>query len=149
MPNLSLYSRVVLGGDPKQYSGTIMALRSGSKSAGGYLLGIIAIRKGIRSPLLTTVFFLVAVMVWDWSVPRYAYLMAFGLMGAGELGGAYFPNYTVRISSASSGVRNLSLLTLISPVSSSVPALHSALTDWFDSSASFIFALALKAIQGG
>jgi len=88
MPNLSLYSRVVLGGDPKQFSGIIMALRFGFKSAGGYLLGMIAMKKGIRAPLLTTAFLLAAAIVWGWSVPGYAYLMAFGLMGAGELGGA-------------------------------------------------------------
>ena len=88
MPNLSLYSRVVLGGDPKQFSGIIMALRFGFKSTGGYLLGMIAMKKGIRAPLLTTVFLLVAAIVWGWSVPGYAYLMAFGLMGAGELGKA-------------------------------------------------------------
>ena len=68
-----------------------MALRFGFKSVGGYLLGNIAMRKGIRAPLVTTVLLLAAAMVWGWSVPGYAYLMAFGLMGAGELGGAYFP----------------------------------------------------------
>ena len=73
-------------------------------------------RKGIRAPLVTTVLLLAAAIVWGWSVPGYAYLLAFRLMGAGELGGAYFPNYAVSISSASSGVRNLSLLTLVGPV---------------------------------
>jgi len=147
MPNLSLYSRVVLGGDPKQFSGIIMALRFGFKSAGGYLLGMIAMKKGIRAPLLTAVFLLAAAIVWGWSVPGYAYLMAFGLMGAGELGGAYFPNYAVSISSASLGARTLSLLTLVGPISSAGPALHGALTDRFGFSASFIFALAAATVS--
>ena len=147
MPNLSLYSRVVLGGNPKDFSGIIMSLRFGFKSVGGYLLGNIAMRKGIRAPLVTTALLLAAAMVWGWSVPGYAYLMAFGLMGAGELGGAYFPNYAVSISSASSGARNLSLLTLVGPVSSSGPVLHGALTDWFGFPASFIFALAAAAVS--
>ncbi len=149
MPNLSLYSRVVLGGDPKQFSGIIMALRFGFKSAGGFLLGVIAMRKGIRAPLVTTVLLLAAAIVWGWSVPGYAYLMAFGLMGAGELGGAYFPNYAVSVSSASSGVRNLSLLTLVAPVSSAGPALHGALTDWSGFPASFTFALLAAAVSLG
>ena len=111
-------------------------------------------RKGnARGSLVTTVLLLAAAIVWgwtvllSWSVPAYAYLLAFGLMGAGELGGAYFPNYAVSISSASSGVRNLSLLTLVGPVSSGGPALHGALTDWFGFPASFIFALAAAAVS--
>ncbi len=147
MPNLSLYSRVVLGGDPKQFSGIIMALRFGFKSVGGFLLGIIAMKKGIRAPLFSTVLLLAAAIIWGWTVPGYAFLIAFGLMGAGELGGAYFPNYAVSISSASTGVRNLSLLTLVGPVSSAGPALHGALTDWFGFPASFTFALAAAAVS--
>ncbi len=147
MPNLSLYSRVVLGGDPKHFSGIIMAMRFGFKSVGGFLLGVLAMKKGIRAPLVTTALLLAAAIVWGWSVPGYAFLMAFGLMGAGELGGAYFPNYAVSISSATTGVRNLSLLTLVGPVSSAGPILHGALTDWFGFPASFTFALAAAAVS--
>ncbi len=56
-------------------------------------------------------------------------LLAFGILGAGELGGAYFPNYVVSISSAASAARNLSLLTLVSPVSGIGPIAHGAPAD--------------------
>ena len=39
-------------------------------------------------PLYTSML-LAASVLWGWQVPGYLYLIAFGLMGAGELGGAY------------------------------------------------------------
>jgi len=44
-------------------------------------------------------------LAWAWIAPGYAYLFSFGLMGMGELGGAYFPNYVVAFSSAAARLK--------------------------------------------
>ena len=88
--NLSLYARQALGRDPKDFSGLMMALRFGCKSLGGYVLGVIALRLSLRASALAAITFIGAGVIWGWLVPGYAYLFAFGLMGAGELGGMYY-----------------------------------------------------------
>jgi hypothetical protein len=62
-------------------------------------------------------------------------------MGAGELGGAYFPNYVVAFSPAAAGAVNLSLLHLVNPASSIGPVLHGALTERFGFHASFLLGI--------
>ena len=53
--NLSLYARQALGRDPKDFSGLMMALRFGCKSLGGYMLGAIALRRGLRASALAAI----------------------------------------------------------------------------------------------
>src|SRR5690242_6560310 len=91
--NLSLYTPHVLHRDPKELSGLIMAIRFGGKSLAAYGLGMLALRVGIRAPLTACVLLLGAATIWGGLVPGYAFLLCFALMGGGELGGAYFPNY--------------------------------------------------------
>ena len=76
----------------------------------------------------------------------YAYLFAFGLVGAGKLGGMYIPNYTLALWSPANGARNLSLLTLATPVSGVGATIHGALADRFGFPASFAFGLATAAL---
>lgn len=137
--NLSLYSKVAIGADPKEFSGLIMALRFGFKALAGFALGAMTLRYGIRAPLFATVLLVGMGTLWAWVIPGLAYLPAFGWMGAGELGGAYFPNYVISISSMLDSPRNLSLLQLAMPASSFAPALHGALTDWVGFQGSFAF----------
>ena len=146
MSNLSLYTREAIGREPKEFSGLIMALRFGFKSATGFVLGAITVRWGIRAPIITTVFLVGAGMAWAWIVPGYSYLISFGLLGAGELGGAYLPNYAVSISPAVDGARNMSVLALAPLTSSVAPATHGWLTDTFGFSASFAFAIATASL---
>lgn len=141
LPNLSLYTREVLGVDPKELSGWIMVVRFGATSLAGYALGVITLRWGIRAPLYATMALQAAAILWGWWTPGYLFLFAFGLMGAGELGGAYFPAYVVNISAAAAAPRNMSLLMLASPLSFMLPAAHGALADHFGFQASFALAL--------
>jgi len=141
MPNLSLYAKEALGRDPKELSGLIMAIRFGGKSLIGYGLGVLALRSGIRAPLVATVSLLGASTVWAWFAPGYSYLLSFAMMGGGELGGAYFPNYIVSVSPVAWGVRNLSLLTLATPFASLGALLHGAFADRWGFHASFLFGL--------
>ena len=126
MPNLSLYTKVAMGREPKEFSGLVMALRFGFKSVAGFLLGFLALRRGIRSPVTTTVLLVGAGIAWAWLVPGYGYLLSFGLLGAGELGGAYLPNYVVSISPAAEGARNMSVMALAPLASSVAPTTHGA-----------------------
>ncbi len=141
MSNLSLYTREAVGRDPKELSGIILALRFGFKAFGGFLLGAIGVRWGVRAPLIAAVLLVGGGALWAWLAPGYSYLLAFGLMGAGELGGAYFPNYQVTLSTPETGARDLALQSLVSPASSIAPAIHGALTDRFGFWASFAFAI--------
>jgi len=139
MTNLSLYTREAVGRTPLELAGLIMALRFGFKSLAGFGIGSVAARYGARTAMVCTVAFVGLGMAWPFVSTGYGYLGAFGLMGAGELGGIYFINYVVSVSHPSHATRNLALLSLVAPVSSFVPALHGSLTDAFGFNASFAF----------
>lgn len=145
MTNLSLYIRIAVRREPKELSGLIMALRFGAKAVAGFLLGKTSERWGPRVPAAATISFLGVSMVWAWLTPGYPYLAAFGLMGAGELGGAYLPNYQVAISSPTSGARNLSLLGLGTLCASLAQTVHGRLADLYGFPASFLFGFILAA----
>ena len=147
MSNLSLYTQSAVGRPPKELSGVILALRFGFKAVAGFGLGMIAIRFGIRAPLLTTVSLFGAAAIWAWFAPGYAYLFAFAFMGAGELGGTYFPNYVVAFSPAAAAAVNLSLLHLAKPSTSFGPVLHGALTEWLGFRASFLLGVLSAAVS--
>lgn len=147
IPNLSLYSKEAIGVDPQDYSGLMMALRFGCKAMGGYLLGWIALRHGFRASAFTSVALLAVGILWGWGIPGFAYLLAFGFIGAGELGGTYFPNFVAVLSSAEAGTRNLALVQLAPPVSSFAPAVHGGLADIWGFPASFLFGLVAAAVS--
>ncbi|HEU0141039.1 MAG TPA: hypothetical protein VFQ79_15045 [Bryobacteraceae bacterium] len=139
-PNFSLYTRELLGRDPKELSGLIMALRFASKSAAGFLLASLILRRGARAPVVAAVLLTVAAAAWAGMVPGYLFLLAFALLGAGELGGAYFPNYVAGVSLLAAGARNQAVLALATPAASFGPALHGLLTVRYGFGASFVFA---------
>lgn len=141
MPNLSLYTRQTMERDPKELAGLVMALRFGFKSLGGWFLGAAALRWGVRMPVMLTVVLVGGAALWASVVPGYAYLLAFGMMGAGELGGAYFLNYALALSTPVTGARNLSIVNLATPLSSLTPALHGRLADRFGFLVSFACAV--------
>jgi hypothetical protein len=146
-PNISLYTRTALGRDPKDFAGAIMALRFGMKALAGFMLGALALWKGMRAPLVACILLVGGAVVWAWLVPGFPYLLSFGIMGAGELGGIYFPNYLVSVSPLAAGTRNLALLEMAGPVAGASPALHGLLTDRFGFQSSFIFGLAAASLS--
>lgn len=141
--NLSLYTRTAMGRDPKDLSGLIMALRFGCKSVGGYLVGGLAVRAGIGAGVIGTTLLLAGGCGWAWVVPGAGYLLAFGLLGAGELGGVYYPNSVSRLSAPAESTRNVAMLTLATPASSFAPVLHGALSDRYGFAASFALGIGL------
>jgi hypothetical protein len=68
-----------------------MTLRFGCKAAGGYFPGVIALRWGLRATVVMTSVLLAVGTLWGWLTLGYAFLLAVGFLGAGELGGAYIP----------------------------------------------------------
>ena len=85
-------------------------------------------------------------MVWAWAVPGYLYLGAFGLMGAGELGGTYFPNTLLTWSSPVNALRDMSILNLAIPAAGPAASMHGILTDHWGFPASFIFGIATAVV---
>lgn len=148
-PNLSLYAREAMNVDPQDYSGVMMALSFGCKAIGGFGLGWLALRYGLRASAFTTSALLGISVVWAWGVPGFAYLAAFGFQGAGELGGTYFPNFVAVLSSAGAGTRNLALMQLATPAASWAAAAHGGLVDAWGFPASFIFGLAAAVVSMG
>jgi MFS family permease len=149
MTNLSLYTREAVGRAPMELAGVIMALRFGLKALAGFGLGALALRHGARVAMMATVVLVGCAIVWPFFSTGYGYLLAFGLMGAGELGGVYFVNYVISISAPATTTRNLALLSLVGPASSVAPALHGSLTDAFGFQASFAFGAVTAVLSFG
>ncbi len=149
-PTLALFSREAISREPAELSGLMMALRFGCKSIGGWLLGAIALRWGARYSVMTTHLLLAAGVIWASVVPGYPFLFAFGLIGAGELGGAWMPNYGITLSRPQVAARNISILTLALPASSFAPAMLGYVADqagfrWSFAAAAVLAAIALAA----
>ena len=130
-----------MGQDPQSVTGWMLAMRFGCKAGAGYLLGMLAVRFGLRASVMACLAFLGAGVIWAAVAKDFWYLFAFGLMGSGELGGAYFPVYGLALSPLNLGPRNLSILGLATPAASFAPVLLGALKDRFGFLAALGFAL--------
>ena len=135
--NLSLYTKEAMGRDPAEFSGIILAIRFGAKALAGFGLGVLNVRYGFRAPLIATASLIGLGIIWGWVVPGYAYLGAFGLLGAGELCGIYFPNVVLSWSPSLTAPRDLALLSLALPASSPGPVLYGFAADHWGFPASF------------
>ncbi|MBC7820132.1 MAG: hypothetical protein IAG10_24885, partial [Planctomycetaceae bacterium] len=135
--NVSLHAKDVLGEASASTLGTQQFLRFGFKAAAGVFLGWLLIRTDPKTMLLTTTTILVIGMGWVLNVSGSWYLIAFGLLGAGELFGVYFPNY-IASSSAKSQVRvNIAYLNLLSSLVGFASVLFGKIADHFGRIASF------------
>lgn len=97
LSNVSLQAESETG-DESNTLGIQTLLRFGAKAVAGILLGFLLSRASPRAPLLATTALLLAGMGWALGVSGDWYLACFGLLGAGELFGAYFPNYITAAS---------------------------------------------------
>jgi hypothetical protein len=141
LPNLSLFARHAMGREPADFSGVMMAIQFGSKALAGYGLGVLYQKCGVRAPLIVTVAALGVSSLWAWTVPGYAYLAAFAFMGAGQLGGSYFPNVLLSWSSPVNATRDIAVLSLATVAASPSPAVYGLATDRWGFSASFILGI--------
>ena len=89
-------------------------LRFSFKAVTGLALGWLLATRGPRAALVATTGLLLVGMGWALQVTGWWYLITAGLLGAGELFGAYFPNYVASASSRRSVRANIALLNLLS-----------------------------------
>jgi len=112
--NMVLFSQDAVGLPSEALVGYQNALRFGGKVLAGFLLGWILLR---TNPLfcvaLTTIIDALGV-VWILFVRGMGFMVAFGLKGAGELFGVYYPNYIVSCSRKADVRRNMAFLALTS-----------------------------------
>lgn len=115
LPNISLLAENVLGKDADSV-GAQQFLRFGFKAVAGALLGVLLAKVNPRATLLATTSVLLLGLCWTLSTASNdrLFLVSFGILGAGELFGAYFPNY-VATASAKKYVRiNIAYLGVFS-----------------------------------
>ncbi|HLY59922.1 MAG TPA: hypothetical protein VKV95_04075 [Terriglobia bacterium] len=139
--NLTLYSRNITGWPPQHFAGVIMALRFAFKALGGFALGALASLRGTRAPLVVATLLNGLAIFWGWMIPGYLFFVAFGLIGAGELGGVYFNNYALSVSSVQRGARNLAFLNLAVALAGLAPVAYGVIADEFGFPMSFLLGI--------
>jgi len=136
LQNISLYTKVVTGERGQNLVGYQNSLRFGFKVVAGLLLGWLLTKTNPRAGmLLTTLFCLMsvawAVVVPDMWVPDMWILISFGLMGAGELFGVYFPNYILCCSAKSRMRRNMAFTSMLNMPSGFASVLYGSIVDTY------------------
>jgi MFS family permease len=139
--NMNIFTRISVGRAPEDLVGYQLALRFSFKMLAGFLLGWLLIRTNPKVPLLVTAGLQIVGVLWVLLVPGYWFMLAFGLMGAGELFGVYYINYPVCCSPKSQVRRNIAFLGLISSTVGFAPMLYGWISDTWSLRVSFFAAL--------
>ncbi len=111
--NVSLYTPEVLGGEAKDYVGWQLMLRFGCKIAAGFFLGWLLTRTNPRTLLVATAALTLVGAAWPLGAGGDWVLLSFGILGAGELFGVYYPNYILGCSPPSEMRRNMAFTSLV------------------------------------
>lgn len=141
--NVSLHAKEVLGEASASSMGTQQFLRFGFKAGAGVLLGWLLIRTNPKTMLLTTTAILVFGMTWVLNATGAWYLVSFGLLGAGELFGVYFPNYIATSSSKSQVRANMAYMGLLGSLVGFASVLFGVISDRWSRIASFYVAMGI------
>ena len=131
---ITLYTKTAIGADPKDYVGYQQALRFGCKFVAGFFLGWLVTRLHPKAGLVATALMCVAGVVWAFAASGKWFLLSFGFLGAGELLGAYFPNYILSCSPKSKMRRNLAFTSLCLTPVGFVVILYGQIADTYSSS---------------
>lgn len=129
LQNMSLYTRVALGESPDKYAGLQLALRFGFKVAAGFFLGWLLVRTNPKTLLIATAAVCMLAVTWALNVPGRWFLISFGIMGAGELFGVYYPNYILGCSPPSRMRRNIALSSLLTLPVGFAPLMYGRISD--------------------
>lgn len=111
--NVSIHAKTVLESQVDT-QGVQQFLRFGFKAATGFLLGYLLAKTNPKATLLATTSILILAMGWVLNSQGRWYLLSFGLLGSGELFGAYFPNYIATASRKARVRLNVAYLSLLS-----------------------------------
>ena len=148
--NMVLYTREAVGLAEDAFVGYQLAIRFGCKVLAGLLLGWVLSRTNPRMNLFLTALLLIFSVLWILMAKSLfgsglLFLLAFGLNGAGELMGVYYPYYVLCLSPKSQMRRNMAFVMLLSAPVGFAPALYGAISDTWSLTASFWAALAVMA----
>jgi len=111
--NLNLYSEQASGDSPMLQAGNQNAVRFAFKMVAGLLLGWLLAKTNPKAGLLATGLMFLASVVLAMFVTGDAYVLVFGIYGAGELVGVYAPNYILSASRPNQMRRNMALVTMM------------------------------------
>jgi MFS family permease len=143
--NVSLHAKDVLG-EGADTLGAQNFLRFGVKAAAGALLGWLLAATSPRAALLATTSILLVGMGWALNSRGAWFLATFGLLGAGELFGVYFPNYVTTASEKKFVRVNMAYLNVLSAVVGFSALAFGAISDEYGRVASFYVAAGLLAL---
>jgi hypothetical protein len=129
MQNISLYTREAIGESPEKYAGLQLTLRFGFKIVAGFFLGWLLLRSTPRTLLLATAGLVFAGVLWALAVPGHWFLLSFGVLGAGELFGVYYPNYILDCSPRAELRRNMVFTSMITMPVGFAPILYGLIAD--------------------
>lgn len=129
LQNVSLYTQQAIGEPPDQYAGVQLALRFGFKIVAGFFLGWLLIQTNPKTLLIVTASLTLLGLTWALGVIGHAFLISFGILGAGELFGVYYPNYIERCSPRSHIRRNMAMTSLVTMPVGFAPVFYGAISD--------------------
>jgi MFS family permease len=129
--NLNLYSKEVYGDAPMLHAGNQNAMRFGFKMIAGLLLGWVLTRTNPKVGLLLTAITFVGSLLWALVAPPAWYVLVFGIYGAGELVGAYAPNYILSASRQEDLRRNMAFVTMMMAPAAPAGYLFGTISDVF------------------
>lgn len=145
LANVSLHAKDVLGKDADTL-GIQSFLRFGCKAVAGALLGWLLAKASPRATLLATTSVLLFGMAWALGSQGWWFMATFGLLGAGELFGAYFPNYVTTASEKNFVRLNMAYLSVLSTLTGFSSAAFGAISDRYGRIASFYVAAAMLVV---
>ena len=144
--NMNLYSREVLHDLPEKYAGVQNTLRFSFKVIAGALLGWVLTRTNPRTGVVTTASIYLLGQIWAICVTGPWYLVAFGIHGAGELVGAYAPNYIVSASRRDDLRRNMAFVSMLMVPAAPAGYLYGAIVDSVKSAGWTAFGMSSSAL---
>lgn len=143
--NVSLHANDILG-KVSDTMGIQSFLRFGCKAVAGGLLGYLLSRSNPRATLIATTATLLLGMTWALNTTGWWFMATFGLLGAGELFGAYFPNYLATASPKKFVRINMAYLSLLSVLIGFSSVLFGLISDYYGRIASFYTSAAMLAV---
>ncbi len=140
--NVSLHAKDLLG-DKTDTVGVQTFLRFGFKAVTGVVLGWLLATASPRATLLATTSILLIGMGWALNSDGWWFLLTFGLLGSGELFGAYFPNYVTTASEKEFVRVNMAYLSVLSTLTGFSSLAFGLISDNFGRPASFYVSAAM------
>ena len=144
--NVSLHAKTVVS-DQSGTLGLQNFLRFGCKAIAGALLGWLLSKTTVRAPLFATTTISLIGMIWALSTTGWPFMLTFGLLGMGELFGAYFPNYVTTASDKRYVRVNMSYLSFLSALIGFSSVGFGLISDRYGRLASFYVAAAMLMVS--